>query len=248
MAVHLSELPLSVRRKLANSGISEQKKSSSKSAHNKGYSRQPNHYRKPKKMVNSATSNTRTKKVVEQADVKFPEWLHKVLAEDAIVLVAAKIKKHTSSHQYALSQLINNPEKYVSNQEHYLQVSLFYRLLSEFPYVYKLAYSTPNGGIRDDTTAKKLKREGQKSGVPDMSIDVPVREYHGFKLEVKRGASDSSVSENQTHWNNALNFFKYKACIQFDYDACWAAIEGYVKLIYEAHPNFDEEVSRLFPE
>ncbi len=48
-------------------------------------------------------------------------------------------------------------------------------------------FAVPNGGKRNKITAIKLKAEGVKAGVPDISI---VHEGQAFFLEVKRPKSD----------------------------------------------------------
>lgn len=48
-----------------------------------------------------------------------------------------------------------------------------------------LIYAQPNGGKRDKGTAIKLKKEGVKSGVPDMFLPVPIYPLHGLYLEFK---------------------------------------------------------------
>lgn len=159
------------------------------------------------------------------------------MKSDSIVLVAAKIKSAHSCHETALAELISDPAAYKGNQEHYLQTELFYRLSIEFPVIYEMAYATPNGGLRDNTTASKMKREGQKSGYPDLCIDIPTHDFHGFKLEVKREESVSSVSNSQLEWQRKHSFFNYKTSIEFDYEACWKAILNYITIIYKERPK-----------
>ena len=50
--------------------------------------------------------------------------------------------------------------------------------------VLELMYHTPNGGKRDITTAKKLKRRGVKPGVPDVCLPVARGNYHGLYIEM----------------------------------------------------------------
>ena len=47
-------------------------------------------------------------------------------------------------------------------------------------------FAIPNGGKRNVITAKKLKAEGVKAGVPDLCI---IKDGQAFFLEVKRPAS-----------------------------------------------------------
>lgn len=53
------------------------------------------------------------------------------------------------------------------------------------PY-HDLLWATPNGGNRHIATAVKLKREGVRAGVPDITFAYPVGNYHGLYIELKR--------------------------------------------------------------
>ena len=57
----------------------------------------------------------------------------------------------------------------------------------------------PNGGHRRKVVAASLKRQGVKSGVPDVLIFAPIR----AAIELKR-KSGGSVSANQGKWLDAL--------------------------------------------
>lgn len=49
----------------------------------------------------------------------------------------------------------------------------------------ELLHAIPNGGKRGKLTARRLKREGVKRGVPDLMLPVARRGYHGLYLEMK---------------------------------------------------------------
>lgn len=69
--------------------------------------------------------------------------------------------------------------------EHDLQVAcvnwfrLSYREYSD------LLIAIPNGGYRAKSTARYMKAEGQKVGVPDLFLAVPSGKYHGLWIEMK---------------------------------------------------------------
>ena len=65
-----------------------------------------------------------------------------------------------------------------------------------------LLFAIPNGGNRDAVTGARLKREGVKSGVPDMMLPVPRGGYCGLFIEVKTPKGRLSV--NQQSWFAAL--------------------------------------------
>jgi len=55
----------------------------------------------------------------------------------------------------------------------------------QYPDVYKVTSSFPNGGARDPIYGARLKREGMKKGFPDLVIFYPCGEYHGMFIEFK---------------------------------------------------------------
>jgi hypothetical protein len=75
-----------------------------------------------------------------------------------------------------------------------------------------LLYHIPNGGKRTITTAKRLKAEGVKSGVPDIHLPVARRGYHGLYIELKR-LQGNNTTETQDYWIEALNDQGYLAIV-----------------------------------
>lgn len=67
----------------------------------------------------------------------------------------------------------------------------------------RLLYAVPNGGARSARTAMALKREGMKSGVPDLVLPVARRHWHSLYLELKAGSG--SLSANQKRWVEMLS-------------------------------------------
>ena len=66
----------------------------------------------------------------------------------------------------------------------------------------KLLHHVPNGGKRDIGTAKKMKLEGVKAGVPDIVLPVSRGGYHGLYIELKVGKNKPTVE--QLKWLEAL--------------------------------------------
>lgn len=91
-----------------------------------------------------------------------------------------------------------------------------------------LLYHVPNGGKRDKGTARKLKKEGVKSGVPDLCLPVPKGRYHGLYIELK--TQHGVASENQNNWLDALTKQGYKACVCHGWVAASTEIESYLRL------------------
>lgn len=51
---------------------------------------------------------------------------------------------------------------------------------------YEQIYAIANGQLRKTAVGVRLKREGVRAGVLDISIDVPMGRFHGAKIEMKR--------------------------------------------------------------
>lgn len=79
--------------------------------------------------------------------------------------------------------------------EHHLQVECvkWFRLKHHKD---GIIYAIPNGGVRDNTTATKLKMEGALSGIPDLHIPVPRHGYGSLYIEMKNGKA-GRLSEHQ---------------------------------------------------
>ena len=73
----------------------------------------------------------------------------------------------------------------------------------------KLMHHIPNGGKRDKITAKNLKIEGVKAGVPDICLPVSRHGYHGLYIELKRIGGKPSVEQKK--WIKELDKQGYKA-------------------------------------
>jgi hypothetical protein len=69
-------------------------------------------------------------------------------------------------------------------------------------------FSVPNGGHRNIQTARSLKGEGGTSGVSDLLLLVPKREYHGLCVEVKTPVGRQS--ENQKNWQRIIEAQGYR--------------------------------------
>ena len=66
----------------------------------------------------------------------------------------------------------------------------------------KLIYSNPAGGFRHKKTAGMMKAEGQRAGIPDLTLPVARRGFHGFYLEMK--TEKGHLSDHQENWCQSL--------------------------------------------
>lgn len=89
-------------------------------------------------------------------------------------------------------------------------------------------FAIPNGGDRHVAVAVKLKKEGVKSGVPDLFIPVIRPNFGGMFLEMKR--KGGKLSDVQKFWLNQLEEEGYRVKVAFSVDEAIKAIEDYTAL------------------
>jgi hypothetical protein len=88
-------------------------------------------------------------------------------------------------------------------------------------------FAIPNGGSRHIIEAVNLKRQGVKSGVPDIFISLPSKGYHGMFIELKR-LNNFSISKQQQEWIDKLNRAGYCARMAKGWDRAREMIEEYL--------------------
>jgi len=86
------------------------------------------------------------------------------------------------------------------------------RIESRLPVV-RWAFHVPNGGARHVATARRLKREGVKRGVPDIWLPVRREPFVGFVCELK--VKGGRTSQEQHAWLAHLETQGWCAAI------CW---------------------------
>ena len=94
-------------------------------------------------------------------------------------------------------------------EEHRIQCAIVKWFYYAYPqYRGGLFFAVPNGGHRNIQTARSLKAEGVTSGVSDLLLLVPKREYHGLCVEVKTPAGRQS--DNQKNWQRIIEAQGYR--------------------------------------
>ena len=80
----------------------------------------------------------------------------------------------------------------------------------------KLLFAIPNGGSRHKLEAINLKKQGLKSGIPDICLPVARANYHGLWIELKVGKG--KTSDNQDWWIEKLTNqgYRCKVCYGFE--------------------------------
>lgn len=82
----------------------------------------------------------------------------------------------------------------------------------------QLLFAIPNGGQRNIITAKRMKDEGVRAGIPDLFLAVPRGKFHGLFVEMKK-IRGGVVSESQ------------KACMQMlsENGYCVTVCHGFIE-------------------
>lgn len=128
----------------------------------------------------------------------------------------------------------------MKDHEHKEQVALFTwaNIQSKTQPELELLFAIPNGGHRHPLTAKKLKAEGVKSGVPDICLPIAKNGFHGLWIELKRpnikGQPKGTISDNQTWWIEALKMAGSQVHVCFGWDEAKKAIIDYLTPASEA--------------
>jgi hypothetical protein len=73
----------------------------------------------------------------------------------------------------------------------------------------------------------KRKRMGVKSGVPDICILEPNKDYHGLFIELKVGCN--KISQNQRYWLMKLKIRGYKVAVSYSFEEVKHIINEYLK-------------------
>lgn len=96
----------------------------------------------------------------------------------------------------------------------------------QYPKYEKLLYAIPNGGARSKITAAILKGEGVVSGIPDLKLAVPRKEYHGLYIEMK--IKGNYPEDNQKEVIALLKQQGYMVEICYTIDEFMKIVNGYL--------------------
>lgn len=88
-------------------------------------------------------------------------------------------------------------------------------------------FHIPNGGRRDITTAKRLRAEGVKAGVPDLCLPCAVLPYHGLFIEMKIGSNKPTTVQQE--WLHKLSVAGYKVAVCYGWQDAAAVIMKYLR-------------------
>ena len=102
------------------------------------------------------------------------------------------------------------------------------RLYFKYPEL-ALLYHIPNEGKRSKTTGKKLKREGMKSGIPDIHLPVARGQFNSLYIELKRRQGSTTLKE-QKLWIQLLGKYGNKAVICYGWEEAAKVIVEYLEI------------------
>lgn len=94
----------------------------------------------------------------------------------------------------------------------------------------QLLFAIPNGGQRNIITAKRMKDEGVRSGIPDLFLAVPRGNFHGLFIEMKK-SQGGVVSDNQKACMEILSNCNYCVSVCHGFIDAQEAIKGYLSLV-----------------
>ena len=116
-------------------------------------------------------------------------------------------------------------------EEYHAQVAIFewsYHNETKYPDLEYL-FSTLNGVRLPIGLAKKVKRAGNKKGVPDIWLPIARDEHKGLIVELKR-EKGGTVSPEQKKWLKKLNMEGFCAVVCYGSEQAIQTIERYLNL------------------
>ena len=119
-------------------------------------------------------------------------------------------------------------ERSLIPDEHQEQVVLMRMIQLNLPELFEHVFAVPNGGFRNIKTARYLKAEGVKPGVPDVLCLRARGPFFGMALELKRlNASPSNWGEEQRRWSALLNQHGYLSVVAKGADKAFEQFAAY---------------------
>lgn len=109
--------------------------------------------------------------------------------------------------------------------EHDHQVAFFKWLSMQKLDGVELVHATPNGGQRHPAVAAKLKAEGVRPGVPDVSWPAPRGGFVGLAIEFKFG--DGNPSKEQRERIDRLQKEGWCVAVCWSWQAAARLVQGY---------------------
>lgn len=119
-----------------------------------------------------------------------------------------------------------NPRKHPHEEEHRIQCACVRWFRFSYPTIRNCLFAVPNGGRRDAVTAAKLKAEGVVSGVADLILLIPRRDFGALLIEMKTPKGTQSASQKE--WQKLVEEQGYRYIICRSLDDFMTKIEAYL--------------------
>lgn len=118
------------------------------------------------------------------------------------------------------------PRKHPHEEEHRIQCACVRWFRLSYPTIRNCLFAVPNGGRRDAVTAAKLKAEGVVSGVADLILLIPRREFGALLIEMKTPKGTQSASQKE--WQKLVEEQGYRYIICRSLDDFMTKVEAYL--------------------
>lgn len=118
-----------------------------------------------------------------------------------------------------------NPYMRFLGPEDHLQRAVLNYLSMQYPH--SLVAHPANEGKRSPFERFKLKYLGVSSGIPDILIFTPSKQYSGLAIELKAGYN--KPTKNQKEWLENLKVCNWYAVWLNDFENCKIVIDQYFK-------------------
>lgn len=121
----------------------------------------------------------------------------------------------------------------MNHPEHFEQVALikwadYQTIPNSAEKIGSYLFSVPNGGKRNIITAKIMREEGCKAGVPDLCLAYPNAKFHALFVELKAPTKTARVSPAQKEWLDKLNKVGFKAVVCYGFESARQMIMDYL--------------------
>lgn len=128
--------------------------------------------------------------------------------------------------------------------EHSMQAAVIDWALLQAPSLPALAalFAVPNGARVVPSVALRLKREGMRSGIPDLILPVPAGEFIGLNVEMK--TPEGSISPDQRAWHAALRALGHRVEVCRSIESAVAVLREYA-IEWEKRANGKERGALL---
>jgi len=119
------------------------------------------------------------------------------------------------------------------NKEHQLQSTCVRWFRLQYPNYKRLLFAIPNGAYLQGSPLQRAKRwkymeaEGAQSGVVDLFLAVPNKDYHGLFIEMK--VKPNTVSNDQLEFMHIVSAQGYATIVCYSFEKFVHVIEMYLQ-------------------